>query len=58
MKWVIGLFLMALYQYWVYDRFWIVEDNVKEVKQATYISGEIQSIDCVMSKKIWGQSPY
>jgi hypothetical protein len=51
MKWVIGLILMALYQYWVYSSFWINTDDVAKVGQAKHISGEIVGMDCWDIKK-------
>jgi hypothetical protein len=49
-KWIFGLVLMGLYQYWVYSSFWISTDDVTQVKRAQHITGEILSIECVEGK--------
>jgi hypothetical protein len=54
-KWIVGLILMGLYQYWVYDRFWISENDVSRVKQARHVSGNIVSIDCAYITKSDGR---
>ena len=53
--WVIGLVLMSLYQYWVYSTFWIGEEDVRDVRQAKHIFGEISSIECIEVTKRHGQ---
>ena len=50
-KWVIGLMLIGVYQYWIYSNFWIGTSDVSKLERATYISGEIINVNCFDNKK-------
>jgi hypothetical protein len=50
-KWVIGLMLIGVYQYWIYSSFWIGTSDVSKLERATYISGEIINVSCFDDKR-------